>query len=438
MDVTPGDSVSNGELERLTDEIRPPPFPFNLESTWFLATVWLLLGATNLYVQHRLESYFGLGPILLNTIATSICAAATAISYDGVLTFVNEHRVWATRDVELTLASLVAWHWRIAINEDATLEDQKEALMQDGTLQVPRTVFGIASELVTWAVDLIAAVLTAASWTLPAHIIMPFTDQDVHKWTGHVDALESLAHEKSGTLFSPAFGRSWSSAGQLGAQVGLQLGLAALCFVAVLTFHYLCQEQIIRTKGEVERGELDFRNVGEDERWLAAFWRAIALHLISFTAYQIFGAIVSAFELEPLLSLKAPPTLSSWVAQRSRMRLAEAACWAGFRGLAAMVIGLGIYVIHCVLRQIVWLLIRVLASMVVFEDTVLWSSSLTQATVVEWKGHVLGIAGFDFKLKDKVLLAQGLMNCLFDIRAPLIIMPPNNGILAFDSEVWAG
>ncbi|KAK8088617.1 hypothetical protein PG997_003578 [Apiospora hydei] len=527
MEDAQHDRVSDDEKpDRLTDEIRPPPFPFNLESTWVLAIVWLLLSASNFYVQHQLESYLGLGHILLKASTTLACAAAAAIVYDGVLTFVNEKRVWATREIEFTLASLVARHWRIVLDEDAALEAQKKALMQAGTLQVPRTVFGVTSELGIWALDcalvlvyhisfwqvlagllwilralrglpdvlvnaallaallmcgrflhlrntydkveltvasslkgflgflklpvsldttkqltrlLFSAVLTATSWALPTDIIVPFTGQDVTKWAGHVDALKSFIYEKMGTLFSPTFDESWSSAGQLGAQVLLQLGLAAVCFLFVLGYHYLCQEQIVRTWDEVQRGAMNPRDVGDDERYVAAFWRAIALHLISFTAYQIFGAIVSAFELEPLFRLKASPTLNTWgYVLRSRHTLAAAAVWVVSRGLAALATGFCIYAIHYILRQITWLFIRILAAMVMFEDTVMWCSSLTQAALVDWKGHILHIASMDFKLKDKVLLTQGMMNFLFDIRAPLIIVPPNVGIMALDPEVWAG
>ncbi|KAK7924157.1 hypothetical protein PG985_006211 [Apiospora marii] len=536
MEDTPSDSVSEEKADPLTDELRPPPFPFSLESTWFLATAWVLLGVTNGYVQLGLESYLGLGAILLKTLATAICAVVATFFYDGALTLVNEYRIWVNRDVELRLASLVARHWRIEINEDTTLEDQKAALMQDGTLQVPRTVFSATSELATLAVNCalllayhvlayyisfwhllsgltwvlrtylglphvlinasvlvglpicgpwvadtslgrllrlwdiydriqlgivicfraplallkvypspdiiqqlvwltISGMLTVMSWALPTSILVPLADQGVDKLVRCVDA----THRNSNALFSPESDRSWSSAGQLGAQVGLQLCLAALCFLAVLTFHYLCQEQLIVKQGELERGEIELRDIADDERCLAAYWRAIALHLISFTAYQIFEALVSAFELRPLLHLRAPPALSSWRALRSlRHDLALTAFRVGLRGLVSLGTALCIYAIHYILRQGAWLLIRIMASMVAFGDAVLWYSRLTQDTVVSLRDHVLFMARQDFKVKDKVLLAEGLMNALFDIKAPLVIVPPNFAIKAFDPEVWAG
>lgn len=532
IEETASDSVSETTADPLTNKIRPPPFPFSLESTWFLATAWVLLGVTNGYIQYGLESYLGLGAILLNTLATAVCAVVATFFYDGALTLVNEYRIWVNRDVELRLASLVARHWRIAINEDTTLEDQKEALMQDGTLQVPRTVFSAASELATLAVDCalvlayhhvsfwpvlsgltwmlrmflelphvlingavlvalficgrwvvntslgcllrlrvicdqiqlliascfrgplallkvypspgtltrltwlaISAMPTVMSWTFPTSILMPFANQGVDKLVEFVDA----ARRESSSLFSPELGRSWSNAGQLGTQVGLQLCLAALCFLAVFTYHFLCQEQLIVKQGELERGEIEFRDIGDDDRCIAAYWRAIALHLLSFTAYQIYGALVSAFELRPLFHLKTPPTLSSWRALRSsRQELAPTVFRVGLRGLLSLGTGLGIYVIHYILRQPAWLLIRILASMVTFEEAVLWKIRLTQDAVVSFKNHVLFIARQDFELKDKVLLAEGLMNILFNIRAPLIIVPPNYSINAFDPEAWAG
>jgi len=515
-----------------TDAIRPPPFPFNIEGTWFLATTWVLLGATNAYVQSGLESTLGLGPILLKTLATAIGAGAAMVFYDGALTLVNEKRIYTNHDIELTLASLVARHWRIALNEDATLEDQKEALMQAGTLQVPRTVYAAASELATGAVDCalalayhvsfwqllsvviwmlrlflglpdilinaatlaglllcgrwlsdtnvgrflrlwdvcdktqsliasclksplallgshwspdtikqltllaICAILTTASWALPTNISMPFTDQDVDILAEHVDILKSFIYERWSYLFSPKFDGSWLSMGQFGAQVGLQLCLAAVCFLFVLIYHYLCQEKIYRTKGQVARNEIDPRFIGEDDRGMAAMWRAAALHIISFTAYQIAGMIVSALELDPLLKSAAlAPKLQDVLSLGEDW--AQAAYGLGVRGIAMLGTGLTIYAIHCVLRQIVWLLIRILAWTTVFEDAVAWYSTFTQPAIATLKGHVLPIAGLDFKLKDTTLLAQGLMNFLFDIRAPLVIMPPNYSINMFDPEAWA-
>ncbi|KAK7970247.1 hypothetical protein PG996_001318 [Apiospora saccharicola] len=536
MEDTPSDSVPEEKADPLTNEIRPPPFPFSLESTWFLATAWVFLGATSGYIQLGLESYIGLGAILLKTLTTATYAVAATFFYDGALTLINEYRIWVNRDIELRLVSLVVWYWRIPINEDTTLEDQKEALMRNGTLQVPRAVFSAASALanltvnctlvlayhvlayhvsfwhmlsgLTWMLRMflglphvlinapalfsllicgrwvadtslgnflrlrgiydqiqlviancfrgplallkvhpspdtitkltwltISVLLAVTSWALPTSDLMPFADQGVDKLVECVDA----AHTNSISLFSPEIDRSWSSAGQLSTQVGLQLGLAALCFLAVLTCHYLCQEQLIVQQGALERGEIEFRDIGDDERCLAAQWRAMALHLISFTACQVFGALVSAFELRPLLHLKAPLTLSSWRALRSsRHDLALTASRVGLRGLVSLGTGLGIYAIHYILRQVAWLLIRIMASMVAFGDAVLWCSRFTQDGVVSLRDHVMFMTRQDFKVMDKVLLAEGLMNILFNIRAPLIIVPPNFGIKAFDPEVWAG
>ncbi|KAK6843059.1 hypothetical protein PG987_003919 [Apiospora arundinis] len=531
------DNQSNGVSEEdqpsvmFTDAIRPPPFPLNLESTWLLATVWVLLGATNVYVQSGLESILGLGPILLKALVTALSAVASAYFYDGKLALVNEKRIWMNLDVELMIASLVARHWRILIDEDATLEDQKEALMQNDTLQVPRTVFAVASELATWAVDCalvliyhvsfwhvlsgliwmlrvfvglpsvlintailvgllvggrwladtnigrilrlwdicdiiqsliasclrgplallglqlspetikqltilaICAVLTATSWALPTDI-MPFTEQDVDKLAGLANTLESIIYEKWGSLFSPKFDGSWASVGKLGAQVGLQLSLAAVFFVFVLVYHYLWQQELICSRGQVERGEIDFRYVAEDERARAAAWRTAALHIISFTAYQVAGMIVSAFELEPLLNSTASVTSLRDV-RSIREYCIKTAYWLRIHGLSSLGTGLGIYTIHWILRQLTWLLVRALAWTATFEDAVAWYSRFTKGAIVNLKHDRLYLAGLDFKLKDKVLLAQGLMNFLFDIKAPLVIAPPNYSIQAFDPEVWA-
>ncbi|KAK8113706.1 hypothetical protein PG999_005775 [Apiospora kogelbergensis] len=515
-----------------TDAIRPPPFPLNVESTWFLATIWVLLGATNAYVQLGLDSILGLRSILLKTIATVIVAGLTMVFYDGYLTKVNEERRWINHRVELILASLVARHWGIALNEDATLEDQKEALMQGGTLQVPRTVFAATSELATGAVDCalvltyqvsvwqllsaaiwmsrlflglpnilvnaaviaglllcgrwlsdtnvgrflrlwdvcdkvkslvarclesplalldsywspgaikqpalvaLCAILTAASWALPTDVIMPFTGQDVDILARHVDTLKSFIYGRWSYLFSPKFDGSWLSVGHFGAQAGLQLSLAAVCFLFTLIYHCQSQEKISRARSQWERGEVDMRYVDEDDRVTAAQWRATALHIISFTAYQVAGMMVSALELEPLLQSTAlAPKLRDVLSLREDRP--EAAYRLGIRVIALFVTGLSICAIHWVLRRIVWLLIRLLTWTAAFGDAVAWCTTFTRPSLARVKSHVMDTVGLDFKLKDKTLLAQGLMNCLFDTRAPLVIIPPNYSIHAFDPEAWA-
>ncbi|KAK8126046.1 uncharacterized protein PG998_001805 [Apiospora kogelbergensis] len=446
-----------------TDAIRPPPFPLNVESTWFLATIWVLLGATNAYVQLGLDSILGLRSILLKTIATVIVAGLTMVFYDGYLTKVNEERRWINHRVELILASLVARHWGIALNEDATLEDQKEALMQGGTLQVPRTVFAATSELATGAVDFarclesplalldsywspgaikqpalvaLCAILTAASWALPTDVIMPFTGQDVDILARHVDTLKSFIYGRWSYLFSPKFDGSWLSVGHFGAQAGLQLSLAAVCFLFALIYHCQSQEKISRARSQWERGEVDMRYVDEDDRVTAAQWRATALHIISFTAYQVAGMMVSALELEPLLQSTAlAPKLRDVLSLREDRP--EAAYRLGIRVIALFVTGLSICAIHWVLRRIVWLLIRLLTWTAAFGDAVAWCTTFTRPSLARVKSHVMDTVGLDFKLKDKTLLAQGLMNCLFDTRAPLVIIPPNYSIHAFDPEAWA-
>lgn len=262
-----------------------------------------------------------------------------------------------------------------------------------------------------------------------------------HAWDASVQMLNAVI-QRDGMVLNylvPDATDFYPAAAQLGIQVSLQAAVAALCYALMVMYRLMLDYQL---QVNFRQRELGLRvppvhRVGLGDRFSAAWYRAVAVNLMTFTAYQLFFFARSALGTAAYLDsrvLIGTPWRILFFCQNDNWRIygymvAESL-------LVSLVTALALYFTHVLLRWYTWVIFCLLVYTEVFDLLVYWYTDIVTVFTATLKHGVYPFVFLDFRMANKPLIAHALMAFLFKPEGPLLIVSPNENAVPFDPEGW--
>ncbi|ETS80434.1 hypothetical protein PFICI_07963 [Pestalotiopsis fici W106-1] len=432
------------QIPSWTTDPKPPPFPFNLTTTTVCLISQLLLILINLETQHQLlvryQVWRYLFAILPRVLLTTALAFASTALYEGILADFDGplHDCWRALIIipQSLLLRSVAAVWRINVRVPPTENKLEELERMTDVLRKGDGPWGFATGLyevlaTAWSVAVSFAVLlwyAAGRRLLVAGLLWALEGSGV--WGGRW-AIDFVNQDRMWVDASTVPEDLWTPRQRLIGQVALQLGVAT----ALLQFMFMFRFQVQEAKEIYESPEMIAQ-----VRPKAAYLRATAVHIVTYTAYQIIRGMlpVKLWEVGPGYIIKqefvksfrrksfnqscVTPGSTSWFDLRGGQ------CLDDFAWLVAL--SLSVLLTHQVLRYAMRRLARV--GWWFCEPFFVWRTLWIAPVVARTRLIFLEQMDADFTL-DETVEYRVLMTFIAPDSGPLPMMIPGGG----DAEgVW--
>lgn len=308
-----------------TNQPKAAPWPFRMDSTalYFLYVVFICCA--------NLESQFfllGRGfwrymwQVVRRGLATVVLALASTLLYEHLLNWTESMRLLGLVHMNLRLIDWIGRRWGIHLDiawaEDQglfpgdILAEKRSILGQDPSfLRLPFVIYDAVSGLNDTVLICLCMCAYDTLWHLASAALL-FSAKRI----GRQDVVAYIEQDKIWIDYSPEADAEAAAAGEPGSAARLlgQLALQIAATVAILLvyFLHLFRVQTAREIDHDEDEEYEARNRGNR-------WRATAVHLYLYTAYQAFRYLSEAVTWELPEGVEYPPRID-WALWLFRFR----------------------------------------------------------------------------------------------------------------------
>jgi hypothetical protein len=397
-------------------ELKQPPFPFNLESHIICCGIITCIIFGNLEAQYKWALYHGLWDFLgYIAFRAALTIALAFCSQLGFKYFIDELiviRDYIAENIEKLVLTTVARLWSIQIDFDRDEDPADQLLGFDG--ETPRALWELLTEGCLLILNLVwMVVLVCLFRGLKKFLLSPLNSEFNHWLWELILGIKTAINELNLWVnYAPSMDDIWASTWRLGGQVTLQIVLATVLFLVIF---------LLRAKAVLALTA--YQDVDHMER--LQFWavnlRGTAVHLVSYTAYQVISFIVAAYRLNDIHAAK-------WTTWRWSHIVGLRGNHLNFPGgqfqeyvLLSVVMGIMALVVHLALRAATRALIKLCSS--TWTSFILWKTLWTASTVERIVDVYLRAMEGDFSLDDRVVY-RALMTLLFGDLGPLPMTIP--------------